>query len=202
MWLLNSDGQKTGRTGPAEDTIVQRDCGQPSHAFWFAPMIFRRALLTKVGLLHPYFREVHGEDRYWGMNALQHGPALILGRELYSYRQHGRSMTNVLDDPRKLILVELLDELRLQRLREGSDVLQRGDEAGIRALEQQLLGDRRLLARKLRIWAAKAVDFHDYPAALRLLAAAASKDPRTPQLANTALYLVRKLAAEPLRRAL
>jgi glycosyltransferase involved in cell wall biosynthesis len=200
MWRIDTAGRRIGRVGPAEDIIVQSDCHRPStHAFWFAPMMFRRSLLTKVGMLHSYFREVHGEDRYWGMNALRYGPALILGHELYSYRAHDSSMTNVLDDPRKLILVELLDELERQQREDGQDMLQRGDEAGLRALEQRLLADRQLLAARLRLWAAKAVDFGNYGQALRLLVAAAARDLMTPQLAKTASYLARKTLAQPFR---
>lgn len=199
MWRIDAVGQRIGRIGPTEDYVVARDCERPIHAFWFAPMMFRRSLLARIGLLHPYFREVHGEDLYWGLSALRHGPALILGRELYSYRAHSSSMTNVLDDPRKLILAELLEELRRQQREEGQDMLQRGDETGLRALEQRLLGNRRLLARQLRVWAAKAVDFGNYRDGLRLLAAAAVRDPLTPRLANTALYLARKAMTQPLR---
>jgi hypothetical protein len=200
MWRIDAAGQRVGRVGPTEDCFVPCDCDRPTNAFWFAPMMFRRSLLAKVGLLHPYFRELHGEDRYWGLSALRHGPALILGRELYSYRSHGSSMTNVLDDTRKLISVELLDELLRQQLETGRDMLQCGDEAGLRALEQRLLSDRRLLARQLRVWAAKAVDFGNYREAVWLLAAAATRNPLTPQLANTVLYLARKAIAKPLSR--
>jgi len=195
MWRIDSAGRQIGRVGPKEDAIVTIDCEEPAYAFWFAPMMFRRALLAKVGFLHPYFGEVHGEDRYWGMSALQYGPALILGQELYSYRAHASSMTNMLDDPRKLILSRLLNELQRQRRQDGQDMLQSGDNAGMRALEERLLSDRRALARELRIWAAKAVDFGNHREALRLLAAAARRDPLTPQLAGTAFYLARDVVA-------
>jgi hypothetical protein len=153
--------------------------------------MYPRSLREEVGDFEEYFNDLHGEDRYWGMHALRHGPALILSDELYSYRVRKGSVTNTFVDERRLIVVRLLEELERQRFEEGSDYLERSDLQGLEALEKTLLLDRELVAGELRTWAARTIDQENHAAALRLLASSFRKSPFNPGLSRTALYLVR-----------
>jgi len=107
--------------------------------------------------------------------------------------------TNMLSDERKLIVVEILNELERQRRADGTDILERREDEAMRRLESQLLKNWYLLARNLRIWAAKAVDLGDYGEAFHLLLAATRRNPFTPMLGRTILYLTRKVLNQAVR---
>ena len=104
---------------------------------------------------------------------------------LYDYVESPGSITSVAGSDRKLIMGEVLERLLEQRAASGTDDLEQGRAA---ALEARLLADRGLLARKLQVYAARAIDQHRWGDARALIRRSFRWSPLRPALLRTIIY--------------
>lgn len=140
-----------------------------SYPFWFPGLMWRKELFDEVGYFSEYFNGIYGDDHYWTYKVQQRYPIYYLKDCLYYYRINPESITNVLDDKRKLIAQDVIAELHRLITETGTDWLEQGkiDEAA--AFEQKLFNDKALMAKRYRMWAAKAVDKKNWKQAIDLL---------------------------------
>jgi glycosyltransferase involved in cell wall biosynthesis len=164
--------------------------GQP-YPFWFPTLMFTAALFDEVGPFDEYFAGVFGDDLYWAVRANQRFPILCLAAILYDYRDTPASITSLLDNPRKLIMGEVLRHLISERIATGSDRLEIGGAAAMARLEQELLADRALLAAQYQLYAARSIDQRRWAEARRLMALSFRERPWHPSLLRTIVYYAR-----------
>lgn len=165
------------------------------YPFWFPALLVRREVYAETGLFDEYFAGAFGDDLYWTVKANETFPILCLPDILYDYRDTPGSITSFAGNERKLVMDEILAALLAQRAMRGSDDLQDGNLTALASLESSLRTNRKLLATKLRIQAARAVDQHRLDAAIPLLKRSWRLDPVSLATIRTAFYLVRKSAA-------
>jgi len=170
------------------ETLIDAYDPLTPYPFWFPALLVRREVYAEVGLFDDYFAGAYGDDLYWTAKANATFPILCLPDKLYEYVESPSSITSVAGSDRKLIMGELLHRLLVQRRATGTDDLEAGRS---HALEQFLLADRRLLARQLQLYAARAIDQGRLADARRLIARAFKLAPLRPELARTILYYCR-----------
>lgn len=139
------------------------------YPFWFPGLMFKKKLLDEFGMYHPHFFGIHGEDHYWTIRVNKQYPIYFIKDVLYNYHINPNSVTNVLDNPRKLIVEEILEKLNSQQNEWGTDWLEQGKPELLLAYEQELMLDSTLMGDKYRIWAAKAIDSKKFQLAFSLL---------------------------------
>jgi len=161
------------------------------YPFWFPGIMFRRELLSEIGLFSEYFKGIYGDDYYWTILANKKYPIYFIKDILYNYRINPNSLTNVLDNSRKMIAGEILEKLKRQQLQEGTDWLQQGEEEKMQAYENQLLHNKKLMAEKYTTWAAKAIDKRDFKQARHLLKKSFSQDKAQQGFYRALLYYLR-----------
>jgi len=174
----------------SSDFVIERP-GSP-YPFWFPGLMFRSSLIDEFGLFSEYFDKLYGDDHYWTLRVNSKYPIYFIKDILYNYRINPNSITNVLDNPRKLIVVEILQELLHQIQSTGTDCLEQGNPEQLRMFEQNLLANRTLMAEKYRIWAAKAIDKRDMDRAKKLLLKSLSLSAVNTATYKTAFYYLRK----------
>ncbi len=162
------------------------------YPFWFPGLMFRRNVVDKFGLFSEYFIGTVGDDEYWVYRVNEKYPVYFLKDVLYNYRIHGTSMTNVLDNPRKMIVGNILRELQRQRRETGTDNLEKGFPEKMLAFEEVLLSDKKLMGEKYRIWAAKAIDDEKIGNARHLLKRSFDLNKLNPDWYRTLAYYLRR----------
>lgn len=165
--------------------------GPEPYPFWFPNLMVRKEVIQEFGLFSEYFSGIYGDDQYWTLRVNTKYPVYFIKDILYSYRTNPDSLTNVLDNPRKLIVEEILSELKNQRLKTGTDWLEQGREDQAKQFEQQLFTDKNLMAEKYRIWAAKAIDKKRPSEARHLLKKSWRLKPFSLDLLRTIVYYMR-----------
>jgi glycosyltransferase involved in cell wall biosynthesis len=168
----------------------------PSYPFWFPGLMFRRELLAEFGLFSAYFDGIYGDDHYWTMRVNQRYPIYFIKDVLYNYRINPTSLTNVFDNPRKLIVEEILAELKRQRLQHKTDWVEKGELDKMRAFEKSLFDNKSFMSEKYRIWAAKAIDKKRWTEAASLLKTTFFKNPLNRAFYRSLLYYFRKRLAQ------
>jgi len=143
-----------------EDLII-KEPARP-YPFWYPGMMFRKEVIEEFGPFSEYFDGIYGDDNYYSYRVNSKYPIYFIKEPLYYYRVHPTSMTNVHDHPRKLIADDILKELYTQRKSRGTDWLAEGEEDKMKEFEQMLFADKKLMAEKYRIWAAKAIDNNNW----------------------------------------
>ncbi len=161
------------------------------YPFWFPPLMVHKDVYNKIGLFISYFAGM-GDDLYWTVRANEKYPIYCLGEALYYYRDNPTSITNVLDDERKLIVWALLDKLLDQRVKTGTDLLEQKNTKALKQLETSLLQDKKFMSEQYRIWAAKAIDKENWHEYRKLIKAAFASDPFNGNLYKTVSYCIRK----------
>lgn len=163
-----------------------------NYPFWFPGLMFRRELIEEFGLFSEYFSGIYGDDNYWTVRVNQRYPIYFLKEILYNYRINPNSLTNVYNNPRKLIVGEILQKLIEQQKTQHTDWLEQGQEEKMQEYEQQLLKDKSLMAEKYRQWAAKAIDKRDMQQAKTLLGMSLRLQGSNQYTYKTMLYYLRR----------
>lgn len=164
---------------------------QDEYPFWFPGLMFRKSLVAEIGLFSEYFKGIYGDDNYWAFLANKKYPIYFVKDILYNYRINPNSITNVFDNPRKMIVHEILSKLKEQLQTTGTDWLQEGKEDKMKAYEETLYNNKKLMADKYRTWAAKAIDKKDFKQAKHLLNKAFKEDKTQTEFYKTFLYYLR-----------
>lgn len=142
---------------------------QLEYPFWFPGLMWRKELFDEIGYFSEYFVGIYGDDHHWTIMTNNKYPIYFLKDILYYYRINPNSITNVYDDPRKLIAQDVIGELYRLNKETGTDWLQEGrPEEGLK-FEQKLFENKQLMAQRYRMWAAKAIDKKNYSQASKLL---------------------------------
>lgn len=163
------------------------------YPFWFPGLMFKRSLIDEFGLFSEYFTGIYGDDHHWTMRVNHRYPIYFIKEVLYSYRTNPNSLTNVLDNTRKLIVPDILAELRRQRLQNGTDMIELGRVADMHQFEQSVLASNILMSERCRVWLAKAIDQSRYAEAFPLLKNVFALNPFGIRNYRTFFYLLRKL---------
>ena len=150
-----------------KDFIIEKPA-RP-YPFWYPGMMFRKEVIKEFGPFSEYFDGIYGDDNYYSYRINSKYPIYFIKEPLYNYRVHPASMTNVHDNPRKLIADDILKELFTQRIATGTDWLENNESDKMREFEVALYNDRKLMAEKYRIVAAKAIDNKNWSEAKNFL---------------------------------
>jgi len=162
----DEDGEPFRFSKIGESGWVQGE--RSEYPFWFPSLMVHRSLYEEFGYYSPLFCGM-GDDHYWTAVANEKYPIYVLDKLLYSYRSNPDSITNVLNSPRKLIVVPLLHELFRQRRETGTDWLEQKNFAAIEAYEEELLRKRSFMSERKRMWAAMYIDKRKFVQAKALL---------------------------------
>lgn len=173
-----------------EDFLIHQI--EDTYPFWFPGLMFRSSLLKEFGLFSEYFTGIYGDDDYWVSRVNRKYPVYFLKDIIYNYRQNPGSLTNVLDNPRKLFVSEIVLKLKEQQRETGTDWLEQGMAEKMKAFEAVLLGNKRLLSEKYATWAAKAVDTGNLPMAENLLRKALKEMKTNTIVYKTLFYYLRR----------
>ena len=149
------------------DFLIEKP--QLEYPFWFPNLIWRRELFGEIGYFPEYFIGIYGDDHYWTIKANEKYPIYFLKDRLYDYRINPNSITNVYDDPRKLIAQDVIKELYRLVTETGTDWLEQNKPEEGLAFEQSLFNNKKLMAQRYRMWAAKAIDKKKWDQASSLL---------------------------------
>lgn len=174
-----------------EDFYLDVDNFNYSYTFPPASIILKREVYEKIGGLHLYFDRLFAEDRYWIYLIVEQYKVLYLKDPLYFYRANPFSLTNYLDNPRKLTVTTLVDELIKQRKEEGSDWLSDGLFEKASAFEKSLIKKRKWIGERYRICAARHIDLLQFLQARRLLLKAMSLNPYNIDNIRTMFYFLK-----------
>lgn len=162
------------------------------YPFWFPGLMFKKELFDEFGYFSEYFCGIFGDDNYWAVRVNRKYPIYFIKDILYNYRINPNSLTNVFDNPRKLIVSEIILELINQQKAKSTDWLQDGEEEKMSAFETSLLSDNNLMAEKYRLWAAKAIDKKDLKQAKALLEKSINLQGHTKDVYKTMIYYLRR----------
>jgi glycosyltransferase involved in cell wall biosynthesis len=185
---LDSAGKLQFQTLLACETLITSYKFGEAYPFWFPALLARREVYEQVGLFDEYFAGAFGDDLYWTVKVNERFPILCIPDRLYDYVESYGSITSVAGTDRKLIVGSLLNRLLDQRCKTGTDDLEAGR---VDALEQELLADKNLLACRLQVYAARAIDQARFAEARMLLRRAFWLTPARAALAQTILYYCR-----------
>lgn len=167
------------------------------YPFSLISIMMRPHLWAQLNYYHPFFAGTVGEDHYLVWKANQRFPIYFINKKLMSYRMNFTSVTHTFDNPRKLIGALMLEELRRQMIRSGTDWLERGELDLAYAYEKQLLNDSDVMAERYRIWAARAVDKNNFQQARYFLWASLKQKLLNRRLVPTIAYYVRHRFSRP-----
>jgi glycosyltransferase involved in cell wall biosynthesis len=188
---IDVNGHVYGGTSIGDDQFITSYNSEKEYPFWFPSLICHRSVYEKVGVYDEYFAGVLGDDLYWTVKANEKFPIYCLKDKLYAYRNNPNSITNVLNNERKMIMPLILNELFRQRKKNGSDWLQEGRLEDLEKFEIQVLNDKKYMSEQYRVWAAKAINTRDFVQAKLLLAKALKKWPLNVNCLRTYFYYLR-----------
>jgi len=157
-----------------------------------ATIMIRYEVYQKIGGLHPYFDRLFAEDKYWVYCIIEQFKTLVLKSPLYFYFANPSSLTNLIDNPRKLTVVALVNELIRQRKLNGSDWLSKGMMAEALKYESKLIKNRKWLSENYRIFAARQIDLSKKKEASIFLLRAFKINPFNFSVIRTIFYFLRR----------
>jgi glycosyltransferase involved in cell wall biosynthesis len=189
---VDTNGKSVVKRELKENYVLDKTNFENSFYSMPATIMIRREVYQQVGGLHLYFDRLFGEDKYWVYCILEQFKALMLKSPLYYYRANPFSLTNLLDNPRKLTAVELVNELIRQRKRSGRDWLSEGRLTEALEYESQLMRNSQWLGEQYRIFAARQIDLSKRRESSNLLKMAFNTNPFNFSIVRTALYFFRK----------
>jgi glycosyltransferase involved in cell wall biosynthesis len=187
---LDSKGRTLFEVAPPAETIMDAK-PEGDYPFWFPSMLVSRRVYDEMGLFSTYFAGVFGDDLYWTVRTNQRCPIICLPDILYGYTDAPASITSLFDNPRKLVMSEILAALIAQRRSTGTDDLEEGRIDALQAMEDRLLADRAFLGRRYQMYAARSIDQGRLADAQSLLRKSFALRPLQPELIQTALYYMR-----------
>jgi glycosyltransferase involved in cell wall biosynthesis len=189
-YYITSKGELSRPGNATRDTVLQFPTKE--FPFWFPSLLFHKSVLQTEGYFNEYFDGTMGDDYYWAFVANRKYPIYHIAAPLYYYRYNPNSITNVLNNERKIIVPLVLQKLLQQQQRDGEDWLQTKQVARIEQYEYELRNNRLLMSEQYRIWAAKAVDKNDWQMARRLMLKSFGKKKFNPRLLRTLVYYMKK----------
>ena len=117
----------TGGDSVVPTTYEEIKNGFPAKFPFCNSLMFKMSVYKDVGGYHEFFDRVGAEDFYWLALMVEKYNTRYLPESYYFYRQVPESVTGVLDNLRKLIIVDLVRFLLRQRMDTGTDSLESGD---------------------------------------------------------------------------
>lgn len=193
---IDSEGKLYDSSTLSEDIILTQK-PENGYPFWFPAIMAHKSVFEKIGYFNSFFSGALGDDIYWTVKANRQFPIYCIGKALYSYRNNPNSITNSFNNPRKLIMPELLRILFEQQEQQGRDLLEQNDIAGLRHLEKSLENNKIFMAEQYRIWAAKAIDKKDFTVARNLIGKSFRLNFLNKSLPITVFYFLRKRLISP-----
>lgn len=172
-----------------EDTLITKP--ELEYPFWFPGLMWRKELFDEFGYFPEYFDIFYGDDHYWTMVVNSKYPIYFLKDSLYYYRINPTSITNVPNNPLKLISQDIIAEYYRQITETGTDWLREGKSVEANALPQRLLNDKKLMAKRYGMWAAKSIDNKKWSQAKDLLKKMFSSSVTDINSYRTLLYYIR-----------
>jgi glycosyltransferase involved in cell wall biosynthesis len=141
-----------GETGSVPTTYEEVKELMPGSFPFCNSLMFKMEVYKNVGGYNEFFDRVGAEDFYWlGLMAEKYNTRYIKD-SYYYYRHVADSVTGNLDNPRKLIIVDLVRFLLNQRSETGTDALESGEMASfeeeITRLETPYRNDKLLFKKK------------------------------------------------------
>lgn len=121
-------------------------------------IMVKKVVCDKTGGFNMIFNRMIAEDLYWLFTIAEQYKLLIIDLPLYYYRYNIHSLTNSFKNPDKLVAIELVKELALQRIASAEDWIIKGDTQSIRSFIKRKLKDRDFLAEQYRLAAARLRD--------------------------------------------
>lgn len=188
--LIDMDGNYLESKEYKEDYMITTP--ELEYPFWFPGLMFKPQLLEEFGYFHDYFKDIYGDDHYWTLTVVNKYPIYFVKDVLYSYRINPNSLTNVMDNERKMFAQDVVAELHRQIKETGTDWLQQGQREKLHKFEQELLNNKKILAERYRVWAAKYIDNKNWAKASKLLSKHFKNSKTDPQGYRTLVYYIRK----------
>lgn len=178
--------------------VAIHEKGTAPYPFWFVPLLASKAVYDRIGNYSDYFAGAFGDDIYWTVKANATFKIWCLPDILYDYVDAPNSITSLMNNPRKLIMPQIIERLIEQRRTRGTDDLEQGDGAALKYTEDCFLNDRDLLAEQYQIYAARCIDQGKFSEARTLLIKAFLIKPvRLALLRTIAYYLKGKVGRAP-----
>ena len=173
------------------DFILDANEFELTPRFHPASIMLKKNVLDEVGGLNLYFDRLFGEDIYWIYLILERFRTLYIAQPLYYYRANPASLTNNINNKRKLTVISLIEELIRQRRQTGEDWLSRGTVEEAVNFEHRLLQEKKWLGERYRTIAAKYIDLLQLNQACKYLFKAVIANPYNTKNARTLLYLIK-----------
>lgn len=164
---------------------------QTEMSFPPASIMLKKQVYRAIGGLNLYFDRLFAEDKYWIYLLLEKYKILLMKEPLYYYRANPVSLTNAIDNTRKLTITALVEELIRQRRETGRDWLSDGNIELAISFEKKLLKNRIWLAEKYRIYAARNVDLFQLKQSLKFIGKSLLLNPLKAKSFRTLFYLCR-----------
>ena len=156
-----------------------------------ASIILKRNVFDRIGGLNLYFDRLFGEDIYWIYLILEKFKTLYVAQPLYYYRANPVSLTNDINNKRKLTVISLIEELIKQRRQTGEDWLSRGTIEEAINFEHRLLKEKKWLGERYRTIAARYIDLLQLGQACKYLLKAVLTNPYSTKNTRTLSYLIK-----------
>ena len=172
-----------------KDLIIEET--RSDYPFWFPPILVHKDVYSQVGLFTPFFMGL-GDDLYWVTKANESFKIYCLKEPLYYYRYNHGGISKVLNDLKKITRPMILHELLRQRKKRGTDWLEEGAFEKLEVYEQKLLNNKKLMSNKFSKLSRKAVEFHHWDEASRLLKQALRTSPFNTNCYKAVLFYMRK----------
>lgn len=187
---IDGAGKIVASIHPDKDIILTERPGN-NYPFWFPSLLVHKSVFEAVGYFNKYFIGIYGDDNYWTMLANSRFSIYCLKKIIYNYHFNPQSLTNVLDNERKMLVPYIMEELTNMFYASGGDVLSVDSDSHMKNFETSLTANRKFMAEQYRLWAAKATDKKDYKTAARLLAISSKKNMFNFNWYRTAAYYLR-----------
>jgi len=155
-------------------------------------ILFKTEVVKRIGGFEMFFDKLLGDDNYWAFKIAEKYPFYYFKKPLYNYRANPNSLTAVFNNLRKLTVVAVLNELKKQRLKTGTDWLEQDRHDRIEKFEKHLLSSKKWLSEQYRMYAAVRLDYKDHSAARRLIWKAFKVYPLSTKTLRTYFYLIRQ----------
>jgi glycosyltransferase involved in cell wall biosynthesis len=162
-----------------------------------AGIMCSKKAIDEVGGFEMYFDKLMGDDTYWALKIAERFKFYYLHLPLYYYRANAQSITASFNNLRKFTILELLDEVKRQRLTKGTDWLEEKKFEKAKAYEESFLKNKKWLAEKYRQAAAVRLDFSDIETAGELLKKAFTYHSFSFSLYRTLAYYFKEKLSTP-----
>ncbi len=132
--------------------ITLKECYQLP--FMPASIMIKKEVFKIIGGLNTFFSGLLAEDLYWVILIAERYRVKYLNTPLYYYRFNENSITNTFDRKEKLVVIDLIGELIDQRIKTGSDWIQKKNLDAIQNFTNRKFSNRKWLSEQYRTMAA------------------------------------------------